>query len=62
MYLSFSKYIIYPVGWAVEYSDSTSNEGPGYDTKQSEVPEILELWQMWSTPSLLSLPGPLLEC
>ena len=33
----------------------------GYDTKQSdcEVPAVLELWGMWSTPSLPSLPGPL---
>ena len=34
---------------------------PGYDTKQSdgEVPAVLELWGMRSTPSLLWLPGPL---
>ena len=38
-----------------------SNKCPGYDTKQSdgEVPVMLELWGMLSTPSLLSLPGPL---
>ena len=37
------------------------NECPGYDTKQSdgEVPTLLELWGMRSTPSLPSLPGPL---
>ena len=37
------------------------NECPGYDTKQSdgEVPAMLELWGMRSTPSLPSLPGPL---
>ena len=37
------------------------NECPGYDTKQSdgEVPAVLELWWMRSTPSLPSLPGPL---
>ena len=31
------------------------------DTKQSdgEIPALLELWGMWSTPSLPSLPGPL---
>ena len=36
-------------------------ECPGYDTKQSdgEVPAMLELWGMWSTPSLPLLPGPL---
>ena len=35
-----------------------TNESPGYDTKQSdgEAPVMLELWGMWSTPSL---PGPL---
>ncbi len=33
----------------------------GYDTKQSdaEVPVMLDLWGMRSTPSLPSLPGPL---
>ena len=38
----------------------TTNEYPGYDTKQSdgEVPVMLELWGMWSTPSLPLLPGP----
>ena len=37
------------------------NECPAYDTKQSdgEVPVMLELWGMWSTPSLPLLPGPL---
>ena len=35
------------------------NECPRYDIKQSdgEVPVMLELWGMQSTPSLLSLPG-----
>ena len=55
---------------AVEYTDCTSAEGqdpphnecPGYDTKQSdgEVPSVLELWEIWITPSLPLLPGPLL--
>ena len=38
-----------------------SNECPGYDTKQpdSEVPVMLELWLMRSTPSLPLLPCPL---
>ena len=33
----------------------------GYDTKKSdgEVPVMLELWVMQSSPSLQSLPGPL---
>ena len=37
------------------------NECPEYDTKQpdGEVPAMLELWGMQSTPSLPSLPGPL---
>ena len=37
------------------------NECPGYGTKQSdgEAPVILELWEMQSTPSFPSLPGPL---
>ena len=54
---------------AAEYTDCTSAEGirpspnecPGYDTKQSdgEVPVMLGLWGIWSTPSLPLLPGPL---
>ena len=37
------------------------NECPDYDTKQSdgEVPVILGLWGIQSTPSLLLFPGPL---
>ena len=37
------------------------NKCPGYGTKQSddEVPEMLELWGMWSTPSLPSVINPL---
>ena len=56
---------------AVEYTDCKTSvldmtspgydECPGYDTKQSdaEVPAMLELWGMRSTPSLPLLPGPL---
>ena len=38
-----------------------SNECNRYNTKQSvdEVPIMLELWGMWTTPSLPSLSGPL---
>ena len=38
-----------------------SNEYPGYDIKQSDGDALvmLELWEMQSTLSLLSLPGPL---
>ena len=37
------------------------NECPGYDTKQSdgETAVMLELWEIWCTPSLPSLLGPL---
>ena len=37
------------------------NECSGYETRQcdGEAPLILELWGMWSTPLLPSLPGPL---
>ena len=53
---------------AVEYTDCISAEGyphhnecPVYDTKQSDggIPVMLELWGMWSTLSLPSLPGQL---
>ena len=54
---------------SVKYTDCISavgldphpNECPRYDTKQSdsEVSIILKLWEMRSTPSLPSLPGPL---
>ena len=52
---------------AVEYNciyaerwDSLPHKCPGYSTKLSdgETP-ILELWGMWTTPSLPLLPGPL---
>ena len=57
-----------PVGWGCGIHRlhlckgvRSPNECPGYDTKQSdgEVPVMLDLWGMWSTPSLLLLPGPL---
>ena len=51
---------------AVEYTNCTSaeeygstNERPVYDTKQSEIPVMLELCGMWSTASLAFLPVPL---
>ena len=53
---------------AVEYTDGTSaerldlpKECPGYETKQAdgEVPVMLELWGIRSTPSLPLLPGPI---
>ena len=45
---------------AVKYTDPP-NECPDYDTEQSdgEVPAMLEIWGMRSTPSLPLLPGPL---
>ena len=59
-----------PVGWGCRIHrlllcrgvrTPPPNECPGYDTKQSdgEVPAMLELWEMWSTPLLPSHPGPL---
>ena len=59
-----------PVGWGCRMHrllfcrgvrTPPPNECPGYDTKQSdgEVPAVLEVWGMQSTPSLPSLPGPL---
>ena len=48
---------------AVKYADcifATTNKYPGYDIKpsDSETP-VLDLWGMWSTPSLALLSGPL---
>ena len=47
---------------AVEYTDCTSNECPGYNDKQShgEAPLMQNLCGMRSTPLVPSLPGPLL--
>ena len=47
---------------AVEYTDPPPNECPGYMTliqSDGEVPAMLELWGMRSTPSLPLLPCPL---
>ena len=63
------KYLIAQSAGAVEYTNCFSEEGKdtpphecpgGYDTKQSdrEVPVMLELWGMQSTPLFPSLPGP----
>ena len=67
IFIVISKTFLVQSAGAVEYTDCTSadpppNECPGYDTKQSdgEVPAELEVWGMRSTPSLPSLPGPLL--
>ena len=58
-----------PVGWGCRIHRlhlcrgvrTPTNECPYYDTKQSdgEVPLMLRLWGMRSTPSLPLLPGPL---
>ena len=56
-----------PVGWDCRIHQlllnrwvRSPNECPDYDTKfDGEVPVMLELWGMQSTPSLPSLPGPL---
>ena len=62
------QYNLCPVGWGCRIHRlllcrgvRLPNECPRYDTKQSdgEVPVILELWRMRSTPLLPSLPGPL---
>ena len=65
-------YLMCPVGWGcrihwlrlcrgVRTPPQKKNECPRYDTKESDgkVPVMLELWGMWSTPSLPSLLGPL---
>ena len=46
---------------AVEFTDCTSAESPGYDTKQSddESPMKVEFWGIRSTLSLPLLSGPL---
>ena len=46
---------------SLQKGKTPANEYPGYDTKQSngEIPVMLELWGMQSTPFLLSLPGTL---
>ena len=74
VWTSLSPQLCCPVRWgcriqqlllcrAVRLPTSHANECPRYDTKQSnaEVPLILELWGMRSTPSLPLLPGPLLS-
>ena len=40
--------------FAKGYDPPPATEYPRYDTKQSDV--LLELWGIWSTPSLPSLP------
>ena len=49
------------VAASLQWGKTPTNDCPRYDTKPSngEVPVMLELWGMWSTPSLLSLAGPL---
>ena len=55
--LTLTLFIVLMAG-TVEYTD-IPNECPRYDTKLSdgEEPVILEIWGMWSTPSLPFLPG-----
>ena len=63
-----SLYLSCPIGWDCRIHQlhlcrgvRHPNECPRYDTKKSdsEVPVMLELWGMRSTPSLPSLPGSL---
>ena len=63
---TYEKQLKLPIGklskkkyqWTIDYYRwiRPDNEFPGYDTKQSdgEVPVILDVWVMLSTPSLLS--------
>ena len=57
----YSQFSVAQSAGTIEYTDCTSAESTGYDTKQSdvEVPVMLELWGMRSTPSLQLLSGPL---
>ena len=67
IYMYIYLYIFVQSAGGVEYTNCTSaeeyppNECPRYDTKQfdGEVPVMLELWGMLSTPLLPSLPGSL---
>ena len=67
MYSDWPFHMVAQSAGAVEYTDCFSaeeyphNEWLGYDTKQSngEVPVMLWLWGIRSTPSLPLLPGPL---
>ena len=62
----FIQNLLCPVGWGCRIHRlllcrgvrPLPNECPGYDTKQSdgEVPAVLELWEMRSTPSLPITP------
>ena len=56
--VDFSGTVEYTDCFSAEGQDTPPNEYPGYDTKQSdgEVPVMMELWGMRSTPSL---PGTL---
>ena len=69
--VKLSVYSTGPANWAswgciIHWLQKGKNPSPTnkcfeYDIKQSdgEVPVMLELWGMWSTPSLALLPGPL---
>ena len=57
-----SQHVICPVGWGCRIRvRPPPKECPGYGTKQSdgEVPMMLGIWRMQSTPLLPSLPGSL---
>ena len=67
-YLRFLQNCLALLAGAVKYTNSIyavgecpHNEYSRYDTKQSDgkAPVMLELWGMWSTSSLPSLPCPL---
>ena len=49
---------------AVKIGDNISadntNKCPGYDSKQTDGgDQVLELWELWNTPSLELIPGPI---
>ena len=46
---------------SLQRGKTSTNECPGYDTKQSdgEASVMLELWEMWCTPLLILLTGSL---
>ena len=67
--IAYNQIIVSLVGWGCKIHrlhlcrgvnpSPTPNKYPGYDTKQfdGEVSVMLELWGMWSTPSLPLLPS-----
>ena len=59
MYLVESNGTVEYTDYSLQRGKTTPNEFPEYDAKRfdGEVPAVLELWGMQSTPSLPSLQG-----